>query len=79
MKELDAFFIARITSNKTKELLGDVMIYIVVGDEDVHPHFHYRRADGTDIAISLTEPVYCQPVTNVLTMGEIKKMINFLQ
>lgn len=34
------FFIARITCDKTKKLLGDVMIYIVVGDEAVyHPLF----------------------------------------
>lgn len=71
--------IASVVTKKDRKFLNGAIIYIVVDDEEKHPHFHYRFPNGNHVAISLIYPGYVAVTGRHLSENEIDKMYCFLQ
>ena len=54
------------------------MIIVYLEDSETAAHFHYVRTDGSDVAISLTEPLYLSPEGRCLSESELEKLISDL-
>lgn len=66
---------ARATTCEDEARLGDAHLMVEVHDPVGQPHFHFLRANGDNIPISMLRPEYIEPTRHKLTARERDAML----
>lgn len=67
--------IAMLDNPSTKAYLRDAILFIEADDDEISPHFHYQRSDGSETAISLLSAIYLATGNRPLNPQEIEMLI----
>ncbi len=62
---------------KNNKVIAEAVLYCE--EEDARPHFHYRRPNGTEVMISLTDAQYLEPAPEKLSNAEKKALVESLE
>lgn len=66
---------ARATTCEDESRLGGADLMVEVHDSVGQPHFHFLRANGDNIPISMLRPEYIEPTRHKLTARERDAML----
>lgn len=66
---------ARATTCEDEARLGGADLMVEVHDPVGQPHFHFLRANGDNIPISMLRPEYIEPICQKLTAREKDAMV----